>query len=313
MDKASVIRGMNWRLAAEEKAILENIQSPEKPVLFIIGVPRSGTTLLAQLLIGRYYLGYIDNLIAKFWEAPVIGSCLALSLRGDRKRPHFQLASQFGFTAEYEGHHEFGYFWQRYFPFQEHHELEPDVLDKVDAFSLRREIAGMEAAWQAPMLFKNAAALPLQTAFLARALPTSVFLYIKRDVEAVAASLIKGRKSYSGAAQQWFSIKPRMYSRLQQLPVFEQIAGQIHYTQAGIEQQLAQVPAERQLSIDYHDLCTDPAAFFRRFENRMEALGWTPEILAPEIPELEPAAPAFSAANEQQQMREALKKWELCE
>lgn len=308
-----MVAEMNRQLAAGEQVLLNGLASPERPVLFIIGVPRSGTTLLAQLLIGRYRLGYVNNLIAKFWEAPVIGTCLSLSLPGNRNETRFQLSSEFGFTEACDGHHEFGYFWRRFFPFDQHHQLEKSVLDEVDVALLRREIAGMEAAWNAPMLFKNAAALPLQTAFLGRALPTAAFLYIRRDPEAVAASLLKSRRQYSGAAERWFSIKPKGYEALRPLSVYEQIAGQIHYTQNGIEQQLAEVPPTRQLPIRYRDLCLDPAAFFQQFEDWLKRLGAIPQVLLPAIPGLKVAEAAFQDSEEQQAMLEALKKWNLCD
>ena len=313
IEKTSVVAEMNRQLAAGEQALLYGLAAPERPVLFVMGVPRSGTTLLTQLLIGRYRLGYVNNLIAKFWEAPVIGTCLSLSLPGPRNETDFQLSSEFGFTEACDGHHEFGYFWRRFFPFDQHHQLEKSVLDAVDVALLRREIAGMEAAWNAPMLFKNAAALPLQTAFLARALPTAAFLYIRRDAEAVAASLLKSRRQYSGAAAHWFSIKPKAYEALRSLSVYEQIAGQIHYTQTGIEAQLAEVPPARQLTIHYRDLCLDPAAFFQRFEDWMKQLDAEPQVLHPALPRLKVAEAAFQGPAERQAMLEALKKWNLCD
>lgn len=313
MDNDLVVKQMNARLAAQEEQLLQSFSTPSLPVLFIIGLPRSGTTLLTQLLIQRYRLGYINNIVAKFWEAPVVGANLMLSLRGKQATPSVSLDSSFGFTEELDGPHEFGYFWRRFFPFSDHHELEPDVLASVDILLLQREIAGLESVYQAPMLFKNPAALPLQTAFLSRALPTSVFLKIERDPESIAASLLKGRRAYTGSIQNWFSIKPRSYKELLDQSVYDQIAGQMFYTEKSMNQQLLEVPDHRQLSVSYHDLCEQPEIFFDRFEVLMQQNGTALLPLKTEMDRLSPKPAVFADPKEQQAMREALKKWELCE
>jgi len=43
------------------------------PPIFIVGAPRSGTTLLTQVLISSFELGYIDNISSKFWTNPLMG------------------------------------------------------------------------------------------------------------------------------------------------------------------------------------------------------------------------------------------------
>ncbi|MBA3564602.1 MAG: hypothetical protein H0W33_11470, partial [Gammaproteobacteria bacterium] len=48
----------NERLAALETELISRFHAPRHPTLFIVGAPRSGTTLLAQLLLMRFELGY---------------------------------------------------------------------------------------------------------------------------------------------------------------------------------------------------------------------------------------------------------------
>lgn len=304
---------MNERLVAQEEQLLQSFSMPSLPVFFVVGLPRSGTTLLTQLLIQRYRLGYINNIVAKFWDAPVVGANLMLSLRRKQAMPSVSLDSSFGFTEELDGPHEFGYFWRRFFPFTDHHELEPEVLDKVNTPLLQGEIAGLESVYQAPMLFKNAAALPLQTAFLSRALPTSVFLKIDREPESIAASLLKGRRLYSGSIHNWFSIKPRRYKELLNLPVYEQVAGQMYYAQIGIEHQLSEVPDHRQISVSYENLCSRPEVFFDRFGILAKQSGIELRTSMADTQRLEPKPAVFEGPKERQAMLDALKKWKLCE
>src|SRR5688572_30011389 len=47
--------------------------SSQLPVVYIVGAPRSGTTLVSQLLAKYLDVGYINNLIARFWMRPLAG------------------------------------------------------------------------------------------------------------------------------------------------------------------------------------------------------------------------------------------------
>ena len=47
--------------------------SPSRPIVFVLGAPRSGTTLLTQWLAASGHFGVPSNLLARFYEAPYIG------------------------------------------------------------------------------------------------------------------------------------------------------------------------------------------------------------------------------------------------
>ena len=112
-----IINRMNDALINDELASGSNLDEPSLPIIFVTGMPRSGTTLLAQLLIYRFRLGYVTNLISRFWKAPSYGIALARSLCADPGAASVSLESRFGFTAGCEGHHEFGWYWRRWLPF----------------------------------------------------------------------------------------------------------------------------------------------------------------------------------------------------
>ena len=70
---------LNQRLAAAHDQ--ELVERPELfPTLHVVGPPRSGTTLLMQLLAAHLEVGYINNLIAAFWRAPLYGIRLSKKL-----------------------------------------------------------------------------------------------------------------------------------------------------------------------------------------------------------------------------------------
>jgi hypothetical protein len=86
--------------------------SIEKPFIFVFGLPRSGTTLVTQLIAQCARTGFINNFVARFWKAPVTGIRFAKTLGVAAKGSDFQ--SNFGATESLLGIHEFGYFWRHW-------------------------------------------------------------------------------------------------------------------------------------------------------------------------------------------------------
>ena len=91
---------------------LVNSKEPfKKNFCFIVGLPRSGSTLLQQILISRYSVGYVSNIVGKFWGNPVVGSILHNSLCENEYFSNFY--SEYGNTKGPFEPCEFGWFWKR--------------------------------------------------------------------------------------------------------------------------------------------------------------------------------------------------------
>src|SRR2546422_969456 len=75
------LRQLNQILAPLEQELTKNFNAPTQPIVFVVGVPRSGTTLLAQALAATGGFGYPDNFIARFWMAPFVGAKIEQALR----------------------------------------------------------------------------------------------------------------------------------------------------------------------------------------------------------------------------------------
>ena len=52
--------------------------------VFVVGAPRSGTTVLIQALAAAFDVGYISNLAASFWQAPALGVLFSRRLVPER-------------------------------------------------------------------------------------------------------------------------------------------------------------------------------------------------------------------------------------
>lgn len=230
---------------------------PERfPTLHVVGAPRSGTTLATQLIARHLDVGYINNLIAAFWKAPVTGIRLSRKVLGDAAPA--SLTSAFGRTDHVEDPHEFGYFWRRLLQSPEYRELGGAQADAVDWDRLARVLTHMTIAYDRPVLFKSFQLAAVMDRVQA-VLPSTCFVWVRRDPVATARSILKLRERFLGDRSRWASIKPRDVAELARRDVWEQVAGQALSLDRSIADAADRVGRRNVLELSYEALCRRPA------------------------------------------------------
>lgn len=236
-----LLQGLNATLADVELPGT----APTRPIVLVLGLPRSGTTVLYQLLAQTGAFTYPSNLVARFYRAPAMGVLLQRLAAPLLDEPRWELASRGGLTDGWYQPHEFGYFWRHHLGIHEHHEPEtPDLADLV------LQLGRMEAAGTGPLLMKNAL-LVYSIPLLQRVLPTLTVIRIRRDPVDVAASILKMRTRYYGDPATWWSLRPRDVSPVEGASPEAQIAFQIHHGSKALS---ALDPA---IDLTYEQLCGD--------------------------------------------------------
>lgn len=251
------LQELNALLAPLETKATRSFDRPRQAVIFLVGAPRSGSTVLSQVMAQSSLFGYTSNFVARFWAAPYIGARIeqALGIRQGHSISSFR--STFGVTEGWSGPHEFGYFWNRWFPFEETHKLGEEQIARVDRDGLRREVAALASVYQLPMFFKSMLC-SFQIRLLAEAFDTAVFVVCKRSPLFQAQSLLMARQALLGSKERWWSLRPKEYPELLRLPYHEQVVAQIFYTLEDIESQLAELDSRRRLDVAYETFCADP-------------------------------------------------------
>lgn len=231
---------------------------PLLPPVFVVGLPRSGTTLLMQLLSWAFPFTHPDNIIARFWEAPFVGVAASRSLRSGGQQPQGpDTASDYGVTADPFSPHEFGYFWTRWFRFEPSHLLGPEQLAAVDAPGLLRSLFLMEHVGNQRLLFK-AVPLAFNADYLGGILPTARFLRVRRDALPVAQSVYLGRIARYGRDDVWWSLRPPGYEEHLEDDPLRQVAWQVRISERLVGESLGRIDPRRVLDVPYEELCAAP-------------------------------------------------------
>ncbi|MGH9907549.1 MAG: sulfotransferase, partial [Pyrinomonadaceae bacterium] len=246
--------------------------APELPVIFVIGAPRSGTTLVSQLLAYSGSIGYVSNFVARFWLAPLIGAKLEAGLGLRDEEPVEPFVSEYGVTKGCTSPHEFGYFWSYWFDQgQETHTLTNEEVHQIDSTRLRRRVASLEAFWEQPLSFKNNTWCTFQAGYLADVFPSAIFLVCRKDPVYIAQSLLLARRERLGRDDAWWSMRPTSYPALLKLPWWKQVAAQALEVEREMLKALKPVASSRKIEIHYAELCARPKKLMQELRDHLNS------------------------------------------
>lgn len=267
--KASCLCALNTILSFFENYLPCVVINSSAPV-FILGAPRSGSTLLVQAVVDSFDVGYISNIHSICWGSPALVQYLfPFRLLAKRKKSSFD--SFHGQTKGLLAPSECGHFWYRFFRRKPAYvPIQGISSKKLKAF--RRSVNALIAAFGKPLIFKNLyASLRIQP--IVRAFPNALFIVVKRDEIDNGHSILEARFKTYGSYDRWWSLEPPNIDDLRGLPPSAQVIEQIRSTYNTIQRdfEAMQVPASHVHYVQYEKFCEDPsssimeiAAFFGR-------------------------------------------------
>jgi len=239
---------------APEAPVAAGVEEPPGPV-FIVGAPRSGTTLLYQLLVNRFQFSYFSNFIARRLARPVAAALVQHRLFGTDVQSDYD--SKYGATEGELGPSEAGEFWYRWFPRPPRVYVRPGDTPIEARRELFQEIMGISAVTMRPMLIKNTFN-SMRIAALAETFPRASFIICRRNPLNIAQSLLKGRVDLHGNKRVWWSLPPKEIDQIADHYPWDQVAEQVHYIYSQIEEDRGRIGPDRFFSIDYARFCQDP-------------------------------------------------------
>jgi hypothetical protein len=223
---------INLALLEVEEELRDPVQwDNAPPIYFVIGAPRSGTTLLTQLLAYCFDFGYITNVAARFWLNPVLGIQFSKEVLGDDVLPSF--SSNYANTRNVSDIHEFGKFWMSHLGLSSSQDVDWMVPIAESASLTLQALRAIQSEFNKPIVMKG-----IYPAYCHEWLNREMgglirWVHIKRDPVDTCISILDARRKQLKDESEWFGwhIPRRDRDLIYSTEPYWQIAYQVRYFQ----------------------------------------------------------------------------------
>ena len=243
-------------------------QSPPE-TLFVLGAPRTGSTILYQSLCSQFGLPFIANLTNDYFpETPIIGFLIQKALPIE-----ISFESNYGKTSGEGQPSEGSAVLANWFGGGHPSALASStiVAGKLNHFLTTLEAA--ESLFGLPLVIKNPWNC-FRIEFIAKTLLSARFIWIRRDIVAAAQSDLEARYTTKGTSIEWNSATPRNVEELRRLPPTAQVVENQYEFNMAIENDLKSHASGRWVQIWYEDFLDDPLITL----NQLESILCIPQI-----------------------------------
>ncbi len=243
-----------------ESRLLQRAEHADPGAVFIVGPPRSGTTLLYELLVTRFRFGYISNAAHRLYLTPAAATQAArpwiLKWRGDYTSTHGAIH---GWGAPCEG----GWIWNRWMP--QAHWLDETAASYLPTPMMRCTAYAIAGSLNGPFLNKNVMH-SVHMRVLDRVFPRCVFIEIRRNVADNVRSILRLRqhRNHGRNSTEWISVKPRRWREFADADPVTQACAQVLLTHETIHADAAFLGSDRLLTIGYESLCAHPEVMLQK-------------------------------------------------
>lgn len=237
---------------------LRNSGNQSRPILLVVGPPRSGTTLVYQVLSEQLPVSYFDNWGAMFPSSTITASRL---LKRYSKRSRSSYHSYYGNTAGFRGVNDGFHVWNRWLGNDRY--SVPEDIDPDTREDMQRFFAAWSEAFGLPLLNKNNRNT-FCLALLASVLENAVFVVVTREPVFAAQSLLIARKDIQGDTAVGWGLGANRPRSGPELSPLEDVADQVRFIYGRLHDQLERVPRERVVHVRYEDFCGEPARLVAR-------------------------------------------------
>lgn len=268
-------------LAPLEKQLVAGFSHPRMPVLFLVGNPRSGSTVFMQFLQSTGAFAVPTNVLSRFYYAPCIGAKIQQLLFNPEYDFRGELAagpgtaahdSSLGKTRGPLAASEMLHFWRRFLPHYDPQYIDPSQYARIDTAGLAAELAALESVFGKPLALKGGM-LQSSLPHLLQCAKPALLIYLRREPFFILQSLLMARENHYGRRDLWWSLKPKEYEHLKNLDPLHQVAGQVFFTAQAVSAGLQAVPETQRLILDYESFCRDPAAAHAQIAAKCRGLG----------------------------------------
>jgi hypothetical protein len=233
--------------------------------IFIIGAPRSGSTLLSQILFNKYKFSYINNLSKDLYGCQILSAKIIKQLKKTETTNKLTYESYYGAMSGIDAPHEGGSFWFQWFPRTGILHSSENNFNETKINQIKEKVGIIENYYNAPFFNKNLY-ITLWIETLIKIFPEALFIVIKRNLLNNAKSLLKGRLDINNDKNKWFSVPPKEYNSIKEKNCYRQVIEQVYYLNKQIDNDLREY-TNNCIYVTYEMLCNSTSKTIENIDN----------------------------------------------
>jgi hypothetical protein len=257
-----------------ERILQDRATDAIAPPIFIIGPPRSGTTLAYEAMISAYRLAFISNAAHRFFRAPLAATWLFRRAIGQWTGEY---TSRFGHIDGWSAPSEGGWVGRRWLSDGEW--IGEGAPDAATTAALRRLTGALSAILGAPFVNKNVMHSN-RLRIMHHIWPEARYIVVVRDPLDNARSIVRAFRDGGGpqvGAGAWRSVRPSIAPQWEHRSLPARAVAQVIGVHADIDRDSQVVGVERFKRISYADLCDRPRDVLDEVGRFLDATGGRPE------------------------------------
>ena len=270
-----------WKMATTIDNVVPNFGTLKCPPTFLVGPPRSGTTLTRLLIYEGINTSYFSELAAQAVHcggkpAPLISSLISrYSKKAVTKEDRFvnSYGSSKGKAAPIEGEAIWNYLFGT-----KYDAVEPEDLSVAQQRKIQKVIHMTELAFGGLPFVDKSTALSVRIRALTKVFPQASFIHVTRDYLDTAQSILVARQT---KFPEWIGPRPTECLHSENDTLVQQVCKQVFYTEANIAMEKAVVGEDRFLTIPYSNVCNNPRATFDQIVDFLANRQVPIEVLSP--------------------------------
>jgi hypothetical protein len=236
----------------------------EVPVIFVVGIQRTGSTLISQFIENTFPFFPLGNSHAVFRQSDYyIHRCLAKQYHPSRNsyQNYYGIARGFFSVGDcYE-------VWDRWFG--KNHYIIPDDIPENKLISMKACFSGLYGAAHRPILTKNNRN-SLMISLFNKVFPRSFFVIVRRDPIPVIRSTLKASIDFFGHHDLLWGLYPdREFDTGNYENIVEAATVQYLRLDKLMAEQIGQLDESDYIEIDYDDFCAEPQRFQIRLAEKI--------------------------------------------
>src|SRR4030095_3760 len=250
-------------LQIAEKRRYQKAPKPKLPLIIVCGAPRSGTSLIAQVLIAHLPVSYFNNLTSVFPRSPIVANLLFGNPIGPKQLNYM---SYYGKSTHFSGPNDALYIWDRWLG-NDRRSI-PSTLSHSAKEQLSQFFGAYEQAFERPIIGKNNS-LNTCAHLIAEVLDNAYFLCLSRHSEYLAQSLLKARTDIHGNPHTAYGAYASKNPQNGKSDYIEDVCEQVLFYEQKIKEQQRIIGAERFWIVSYENFCEKPEQLVKRVSEQI--------------------------------------------